>query len=77
MFGHMFNLYDELMKPGTRIPVLAPADKKSVINIYVDGQLARAITIDPWKADHITGENQWELSPPQFYQLTSPDLEMN
>ncbi len=77
LLGPILDLYNDYMKPGEQIQLLLPANTKSLVNIYIDQELVKAITIDPWKKDHITGDNLWESSPLQFYQQTSPDWETN
>ena len=72
MFGPLFNLYNEYMKPGENIHILVPAGNKTNINIYIDHKLVKIITIDPWDKDNTTGDIiPWESSPLQFYQPIS------
>jgi len=77
MFGPVLNLYDEYMKPYAQINVLIPSGMKTTLNIYIDHNLEKIITIDPWNEDTNTGETLWESSPLQFYQPISPDLVKN
>lgn len=77
MFGPVFDLYNEYMKPGTDINLLIPSGIKTTITIFIDYTLEKIITIDPWKEDMTTGEHLWESSLPQFYQPISPDLAKN
>lgn len=72
MFGPVIDLYNEHMKPGTDINLLIPAFRQSQIRIYIDHQLVRTISIDPWRRDLIKGDFQlWESLPLQSYPLTS------
>ncbi len=67
-----FNLYDEMKKPGETIYILAPSDKKTNIDIFIDSKLVRTITLDPWDKDNITGDIiPWESLPLPFYQPIS------
>ncbi len=77
LFGPIFDLYNEFMPPGENVHVLIPTGKKTIVNIYVDEQLKKTITIDPWSKEIITGDESWELSPLPFYPQTLQNLEMN
>lgn len=75
--GPMLDYYNDFMKPGEEFYLLIPTNKKTLVNIFIDQTLIKAITIDPWKKDNITGDILWESLPLQFYPPISQNLEMN
>lgn len=77
ILGPILNLFNDYMKPGKQVRLILPARSKAVVNIFVDQKLVKAITIDPWDTDHITGDNLWESSLLQSYPLISPDWATN
>ncbi len=77
MFGPIIDLYNEYMTQGKDINILVPSGIKTFINIFIDHNLVKTITIDPWEKDTITGDILWESSPLQFYHPISPDLVKN
>ena len=77
MFGPIIDLYNEYMTQGKDINILVPSGIKTFVNIFIDHNLVKTITIDPWEKDTITGDILWESSPLQFYHPISPDLVKN
>ncbi len=81
MFGPVFDLYNEYMKPGQDIRILVVPGTRANVSFFIDHTLVKTIHIDPWKADNTDntiGEPLlWESSPLQFYHVISPDWVKN
>lgn len=73
MFGPIIDLYNEYMTQGEDINILVPSGIKTTVNIFIDHNFIKTITIDPWKKERTTGDLLWESSPLQFYHVISPD----
>jgi beta-lactam-binding protein with PASTA domain len=76
LFGPVLTLYDEFMKPEEEISLLIPGGIKTQIDIYIDHNFFKTITIDPWSDTPGAGEDLlWESLPPLSYPLILHNLE--
>ncbi|MCP4023500.1 MAG: PASTA domain-containing protein [Desulfobacteraceae bacterium] len=60
LFGTTIALYDQYAKPSEEILVLIPSGIKTKVNIFIDDNLYKTTTIDPWQKGNGTGEIIWE-----------------
>lgn len=59
LLGFPLDLMNEYVKAGTDIKVLIPAGIKTKVSIFVDQELIKTETIDPWHQGDDTGEIPW------------------
>ncbi len=60
ILGFPLDLFNEYFTPGNDINILIPGNIKTKIKIFVDHELVKTKTIDPWNRENDSGELLWE-----------------
>lgn len=60
LFGYSMDLFNDHVSPGKDICVLIPAGIQTTVDIFIDNELIKTRSVNPWDKEHSTGDHLWE-----------------